>query len=142
MEEGIIDTLELVRAATRAAWDAKAEDIAVIDITGRASYADHIIVCSAQHARHTAAVAAKIAECLKKDHGRLPLGTEGKQSGRWVLLDYGDFVVHVFERAQRVHYDLDGLWADAPRIALGDLGIDDAPDLGDMPPQPFSTATG
>ena len=142
MEEGIIDTLELVKAAARAAWDAKAEDIAVIDITGRASYADHIIVCSAQHARHTAAVASKIAELLKKGHGRLPLGTEGKQSGRWVLLDYGDFVVHVFEREQRLHYDLDGLWADAPRLALSDLGMEGAADRSDIPPQPFSTATG
>lgn len=138
MEADIIDTLERVKAAARAASEAKAEDIAVIDITGRASYADHIILCSARHARHTGAVATRIAESLKRDHRCIPLGTEGKQSGRWVLIDYGDFIVHVFEQAQRLHYDLDGLWADAPRIPLAEVGIDAE---GDAAPTPVPTVT-
>lgn len=122
-----------------AAWDSKAQDLVVIDVTGRASYADYIVLCSSLHPRHTSALAQHIAATLKRDHGKLPLGVEGKESGRWVLIDFGDVIVHIFEQSQRQHYDLDGLWADAPRLSMADLGLPDAPDLGAVLPQPFTS---
>lgn len=130
-----------MKAAARAAWDAKAEDIVVIDVTGRISYADHFILCSGQHVRHTAAIADRIVQALREQHGARPLGVEGKEVGRWVLLDYGDFLVHVLDQTSRSHYDLDGLWADAPRLTLAQLGIEPATGGGTITytPQPFST---
>lgn len=140
MEDAVIEPLDLVKAAVKAAWDTKAEDIAVIDITGRSSYADHIVLCSGQHPRHAAAIAQNVRSIIKEAFGKLPMGAEGLDTGNWALLDYGDFVVHVFERNQRAHYDLDGLWADAPRLPLAELGIDDALEVGSVLPQPFSTS--
>lgn len=131
-----------MKAAARAAWDTKAEDIAVIDVTGRVSYADHLILCSGQHVRHTGAIADKIAQSLREQFGVRPTGVEGKEVGRWVLLDFGDFLIHVFDRSSRSHYDLDGLWADAPRLSHADLGIESAGGGSTITyaPQPFSTA--
>ncbi|NOY27161.1 MAG: ribosome silencing factor [Oligoflexia bacterium] len=131
--------MDLVKAAAGVAWDSKAEDIVVIDVTGRVSYADFVMVCSGQHTRHALAIADRIAAALKQDQGVSPRGVEGKDTGRWVLVDYGDFVVHVFERTQRGYYDIDSLWADAPRLNLEQLGID-APQVdAGFAPQPFST---
>lgn len=129
-----------MKAAIRVASDSKAEDIVVIDVTGRVSYADHIIVCTGQHPRHTVAIADHIASALKQRFGVLPKGIEGKDSGRWVLVDYGDFVIHVFEQNQRGYYDIDSLWGDAPRLPLAELGLKGRPTATDHAPQPFSTA--
>lgn len=128
-----------MKAAARSAWDSKAQDLVVIDVTGRASYADYIMLCSSLHPRHTAALADGILADLKKNHGKLARGVEGKETGRWVLIDYGDIVIHIFERSQREHYDLDGLWADAPRVPMAELDLPDAPDLGAVLPQPFTS---
>lgn len=128
-----------MKAAVQAAWDSKAEDIVVIDVTGRVSYADHFVVCTGQHRRHVSAITSRIAEALKLQFGVRPTGVEGKEAGRWALIDMGDFLVHVFERSQRGYYDLDSLWADAPRIPLRELGIEDAPADPSVEPQPFST---
>ena len=128
-----------MKAAVRAAWDSKAEDIVVIDVTGRVSYADHFVVCTGQHGRHVSAIADRIVGALKQEFGVRPSGVEGKETGRWVLVDYGDFIIHVFERTQRGYYDLDSLWADAPRLSLRELGIDDAPPGPRIEPLPFST---
>lgn len=124
----------------RAAWDTKAEDIVVIDVTGRVSYADHIVLCSGQHVRHTAAIADRIVQALREQSGVRPVGVEGKETGRWVLIDYGDFLIHVFDHGQRGYYDLDSLWADAPRIPLSALGIVEPPASPAYAPQPFTTA--
>lgn len=122
-----------------AAWDSKAQDLVVIDVTGRASYADYIVLCSSLHPRHTAALAQHITGILKREHDKLPLGVEGKEAGRWVLIDFGDVIVHIFEQSQRQHYDLDGLWSDAPRLPMADLDLPEAPDLGPILPQPFTS---
>jgi len=128
-----------VKAAVQVAWDSKAEDIVVIDVTGRVSYADYVVVCSAQHARHAAAIAEHIASTLKRDHGARVLGMEGKDTGKWVLIDFGDFLVHVFERSQRGYYDIDSLWADAPRLSLQSMGVNEPPPEGGFVPQPFTS---
>ena len=84
--------------------------------------ADCLVICGADSARQVKAVTDNILEGLKKK-GLTPIGVEGVDEGRWALLDYADVVVHVFHRPVRAYFDLDGLWADAPRL---DTGLDPA----------------
>ena len=105
-------------AAARAAMDKKAEEVALLDLRGVSGYADFIIICSGTSDRQLEAIADGVTQELKA-LGRRVIGSEGERGGRWVLLDFGDVVVHVFHRDERAHYDLEGLWADAPRVELG-----------------------
>jgi len=103
-----------LKAAVKAAQDKKAEDVCVLDLRGASAFTDFFLILHGHSARQNAAIAEAIEADLKAGHGR-PLGVEGKLHGEWVLLDYGDFVVHVFSRAARDYYALEKLWGDAPR---------------------------
>jgi ribosome-associated protein len=94
--------------------DKKAVDVSILDVRGMTSYADYLVLASGESDRQVTAVADHIEEKLK-EQGVRPLGTEGRETGSWVLLDYGEVVVHLFLTEVRASYDLDGLWADAPR---------------------------
>ncbi len=107
----------LARAAGAAALDKKAENVLILDVRGLTSYADFFVIASGTSDRQVQAIADSIEETLKKD-GERPIGVEGQQNGHWVLIDYGDVVCHVMYEDARVLYDLEGLWADAPRITL------------------------
>jgi ribosome-associated protein len=109
--------LKSAQLAADAALDKKAEDVRVVDLRGRASYADFLVVCSGQSDRQLDAIAESIEKALK-DSGQRMIGSEGRQGGRWLLLDFEDVVVHVFHQEERPHYDLEGLWADAPQRAV------------------------
>ncbi len=87
----------------------------ILEITELSSVADFLIICSAASERQVGAVASSIEDGLRKEGAR-PIGVEGTESKRWVLLDYGDVVVHVFLTSVREFYDLDGLWSDAPQL--------------------------
>jgi ribosome-associated protein len=93
----------------------KALDIIVLDVSGLTSLADSFIICSGRSNRQVTAIADYIRIDLKKQ-GVAPLSVEGLQEGHWVLMDYGDIVIHVFYDDVRRFYDLEGLWSDAPRI--------------------------
>jgi ribosome-associated protein len=93
----------------------KALDIVVLDVSGLTSLADTFIICSGRSNRQVTAIADYIRTDLKKQ-GVAPLSVEGLQEGHWVLMDYGDIVIHVFYDDVRRFYDLEGLWSDAPRI--------------------------
>ena len=93
----------------------KALDIVVLDVSGLTSLADSFIICSGRSNRQVSAIADYIRTDLKKQ-GVAPLSVEGLQEGHWVLMDYGDIVIHVFYDDVRRFYDLEGLWSDAPRI--------------------------
>ncbi|VEN73846.1 hypothetical protein EPICR_20316 [Candidatus Desulfarcum epimagneticum] len=96
----------------------KARDIVALDVRGLTSIADVFIVCGGLSNRQVTAIADHIQITLKKDSGIRPLSVEGKKGGRWVLLDYGDVVIHVFLETERKFYDLEGLWTDAGRIPV------------------------
>jgi ribosome-associated protein len=81
------------------------------------SFADYFIICSGNSARQIESLAEHIGHTLKKT-GILPLGIEGERSGSWILMDYGDVVIHIFYRPVREFYDIEGLWADAPRMRI------------------------
>ena len=103
-----------LKAAVKAALDKKAEDVCVLDLRGASAFTDFFLILHGNSARQNAALAENIEAELKAGHGR-PLGVEGKAHGEWILVDYGDFVVHVFSRAAREYYALEKLWGDAPR---------------------------
>lgn len=106
----------LARGAAAAALDKKAENVLILDVRGLTSYADFFVLASGTSDRQVQAIADSIEETMKKG-GERPLGVEGQSNGHWVLIDYGDVVCHVMYEDARVLYDLEGLWADAPRIS-------------------------
>ena len=87
----------------------KAEDIVQIDLRGKSSIGDYMIVCSGRSSRQVTAIAEKLVERLKDEFG-IPVRTEGKETGDWVLIDTGDVVVHVFRPEVREFYQLEKMW--------------------------------
>lgn len=102
--------------AARAAQDKKGQNLTIINLEGRSSYTDMLVIATAYSERQTEAIADSIHGILKSEHGLQPLHREGQ--GPWILLDYGDIVVHVFHEDARAFYALDQLWADAPRVEV------------------------
>ncbi|TMA19779.1 MAG: ribosome silencing factor [Deltaproteobacteria bacterium] len=111
------DSRRTAVAAARAALEKKAEEVVVLDLRGVSGYTDFLVIGSGSSDRQIEAIAESVEKELKAQGHRL-VGSEGQRGGRWVLLDFGDVVVHVFHQDERMHYDLDGLWADAPRIEV------------------------
>ena len=126
-EDTTIDTHEIVRAAAEAAIEMKASELTIIDVRGRTSFCDWFVLCNGTSSRQCSAIADRIIQSFKEDGRTNPMGVEGNASTKWVLIDLGDVIVHVFDQHMRGHYDLDGLWIDAPRVAPEDLGIEDVP---------------
>ncbi len=104
-------------AIAKAALDKKAEDVTVLDVRGLTGYADYFVVMTADSDRQASAIADHVEQTMKTA-GISKVGVEGYESGRWILIDYGDVVAHVMNRESRGFYDLEGLWADAPRFAV------------------------
>lgn len=111
------EALRTARLAADAALDKKAEEVLLVDLRERSSYADFLVLCSGSSDRQLEAIADSVWMRLKESGHRL-VGKEGGGAGRWLLLDFGDVVVHVFHQDERHHYDLEGLWADAPQIRI------------------------
>jgi ribosome-associated protein len=101
----------------RAALDHKAIDLAILEVKKLSSFADYFVISSGSSDRQVQAIASHVEEKLGKQ-GLHPLGIEGKREGRWVLLDYGDVVIHIFYQPIREFYDLERLWSDAPKVEL------------------------
>ena len=97
----------------------KALNVVVLDVHGLTSFADTFIVCSGRSHRQVSAIAESVQQDLKAK-GIKPLGIEGLREGHWVLMDYGDVLIHVFYEPVRIFFDLEGLWSDAKRVELGD----------------------
>lgn len=87
----------------------KAEDIVQIDLKGKSSIGDHMIVCSGRSSRQVAALAERLAERIKTEFG-LSVRSEGKGTGDWVLVDTGDVIVHIFRPEVREFYQLEKMW--------------------------------
>jgi ribosome-associated protein len=98
-----------------AALEKKAVGLEILDVAGRTDYADFLVLMSGRSDRQVAALAEGIEEALRKS-GRRAQNIEGRESARWILIDFGDVVVHVFQEEIRPLYDLEGLWEDARRV--------------------------
>ena len=99
-----------------AAQDRKGQNLTIIQVSGESSYTDYLVIVTAYSERMTNAIADTVIDDLKRDHKERPLSREG--DGTWILVDYGDVVLHVFQEDARAYYDLDRLWADAPRVTV------------------------
>jgi ribosome-associated protein len=106
----------LERASTLAA-DRKAVDMLVMDLRGISNATDYFLIASGTSDMHVRSIAEHVIDELKKE-GHRPSHVEGLRTGRWVLIDYIDFVVHIFHPAAREFYQLERLWGDAPTLAL------------------------
>ncbi len=118
MEDQTISAVELSRRAALSALGKKAEELVILDVRELVSYAQFFVICHGTNTRQVAAIAEAVRRDIKDELGDVPLGIEGQRSARWVLVDYGDVIIHVFEEHQRPFYDLEGLWVDAPRLPL------------------------
>lgn len=98
-----------------AGLDKKASEIEIIDVTGKVDYADFLVLMTGNSDRHVAAIAEAVDSGLGK-RGYRSISVEGLPRGEWVLIDFVDVVVHVFQERLRALYDLDGLWMDARRL--------------------------
>lgn len=111
---------DLVRAAVRAAEEKKAKDVKAIDIRGLSAVTDYMIIASGSSDTNVRAIAEGVREKLI-EKGERPFSVEGLQEGSWVLLDYVDFVVHVFHYEKRLFFGLEELWADAKPVPVADI---------------------
>ncbi len=107
-----------VRLAIECAADRKALDMRVLDLRDVASFTEFFIICSGANQRQVQAIADQIEEQLKKQLSTRPVRIEGYSSAEWVLLDYGDFIVHIFNKESREFYDLERLWRDARKVDI------------------------
>ena len=107
--------IDALKIAIGAADDKKAHDMVALDISEIASFADYFLICTGDSSRQIQAVADEVEERLRA-HGIRPSHVEGYQHGEWVLMDYMDFVVHIFSKTARAYYDLERLWRDGKKL--------------------------
>ena len=114
-EDKLLNGREISLFAARTADEKKATDIVIYDLHGLTDIADYFVIVTAHSRAQVYAILDTISRELKA-RGLHKLGQEGNESGQWVLLDYGDAVVHIFSPALRKYYALEGLWGDAPKV--------------------------
>ncbi len=108
-----------VKLSVKASQAKKAEEILVLDLRSLSSFTDFFVIMTGNSSRQNVAIYENIEQELKRGN-TAPIGVEGKDLAEWILMDYGNFVVHVFSRRARDYYSLEKLWGDAPRVAYSD----------------------
>jgi ribosome-associated protein len=108
---------ELVMIAARAAGEKKATDMLLLDLRQVASFTEYFLLCTGANTRQVQAISDSVEDQLRQS-GKRPLHIEGYTGGEWILMDFGDFIVHVFSPAARRFYDLERLWRDALKVDL------------------------
>jgi ribosome-associated protein len=112
----------LTAVIAQAAADRKALNLVGLDTRAVTSFAHEFLIATGTSNRHVRAVADAVVEDAK-EFGRSPLGKEGYDEGRWVLIDFGDVIVHIFQEEVREYYDLERLWSEAPALDFADMGV-------------------
>ncbi|MDO5619394.1 ribosome silencing factor [Kocuria sp.] len=112
-------SMAYLRTAARAADEKQAENIVALDVSDTLAIVDSFLVTSASNERQVSAIVDAIEDALIQEHDLRPIRREGKGEGRWVLLDYGDVVVHVQHDEDRAYYALERLWNESPVLDLG-----------------------
>ena len=113
-----VDSKDIALLAAEAASDKKAEDIVALDVSELLVVTEYFVIATGRTNIQVRAIADEVEEQLRVKAGEKPIGREGAGEDKWVLLDYGDFVVHVFQPEERDFYRLEKLWGDAPRLEL------------------------
>lgn len=114
--EAADDALDVARLCREGAEDKKGRDAVILDVRGLSSVTDYFVICSGDVQPQLRAMTEAIEKRLREERGRRARGIDGLRGGNWVVLDYGDVVVHIFQHALRLHYGLEELWSDAPRV--------------------------
>ena len=112
------DLDEELKLAIRSASDKKAFNIVALDLREVTSFAEFFVIASGANQRQVQAISDEISEKLRDQLKARPLRIEGHAAGEWVLLDYGDFIIHIFEQKAREFYDLERLWRDARKVEI------------------------
>ena len=100
------------------ALEKKGQNVRILEVKSLSSITDYLLIASGRSDRQVQALAEGVRLGLKKNYDTSPLAVEGMREGRWVLLDYGDVMVHIFQEPAREFYDLEGLWSEAPQIPV------------------------
>jgi len=116
----LLEGKELLKEVVRLLYDKKGERMNIFDLSGEYFYTDYIVIVQGTSDRHVKAMADNIFAEFKKQ-GMKPLGYEGYETGQWILIDFGDAIVHIFQEPVRDMYDLEGIWSTMPSIAPTDL---------------------
>jgi ribosome-associated protein len=111
------DTHQMALLSARAAIDKKSENVKILNLSQCSSLTDYFVICSGMSTRQVQAIADAVKKELTQ-HGLPLLATEGYREGRWVLLDFGSVIVHIFLDAVREYYDLESVWPEAPRVRV------------------------
>ena len=117
-----MEALAVAKLCAQIAADKRAQDLLIFEIGKLLGVADYFVCASARNKRQLKAIANGIRVGLKEE-GVVSLHAEGQGTERWLLLDYGDVIVHLFDPETRAYYDLESLWADAPRVSLDDIEL-------------------
>ncbi|HPQ60734.1 MAG TPA: ribosome silencing factor [Syntrophales bacterium] len=120
---------DLVLLCANAALERKAGNLLILKVRELTSFTDYFIICSGTSDRQVRSIAEHIEERLKKE-GILPIGVEGRQGGNWILMDYGEVILHIFFETTREFYEIERLWAEAPVLAVPD-SVRKIEDLGE-----------
>ena len=102
----------------RAAVDKKAGNIVVLDLRGISTFTDYFVICSATSEPQLKAISSSIRELIRERFGRKPISEDGFPASQWIILDYGDVIVHLFQGEKREFYALESLWSDAKSVSL------------------------
>lgn len=112
------NTLDVVKRIRNVIDDKKGEDISILDISEVSVVADYFVVASANNINQLNAIRDEIEEVMYKEYGLNPKNVEGKRNSTWMLIDYGDVIVHLFTKEDRAFYDLERIWKDGKRIEI------------------------
>lgn len=122
---GLEDARKLAAAAARVAIENNGSDVIVLDVSRQSAEFDYFVLATGTSRRQLHAISEQIDDALEKELGDERMGIEGYQESRWIVLDYGSVVIHLFDDETREYYDLESLWADATPVPLAELGLDD-----------------
>ncbi len=113
-----LSSLDMAIKAAKLAEEKLGEDILLLDVAEITSYTSYVLLVSAKHSRQAMSLSGYLEDLFAQEFGERPLGREGLEGSGWVLLDYGDIIIHVFTPEERARYDLEGFWPDAKRIDI------------------------
>jgi len=115
-----LESIEKLKLALKAALDKKAENPVILDLRELTSLADYFLILTSNSDTHARTIADEIKKKLK-EKGVIPISVEGYDNADWILLDYGDLLIHIFKPEVRELYNLESLWMDAPKIEVGEI---------------------
>ena len=114
----LLTSEQLATLCAKAALDKKADNLVILDLRGVSTFTDFFVICSGNSEPHLKAIAGGVQDQLHQDHQMHPLRVDGIPYSQWVIVDFGDVLVHIFHEEKRSLYALEDLWGDVPRLPI------------------------